>query len=113
MGVEMKKVQCLVASMALLLFCAAAAMAGDVAQGKCIVFDQKGMIIEIEEYDLQFSKEHPYGQPTGKRSSYKAADAQIGIVPQQGDILRIAYTLEGKERVAHKVMNVSKQDLKK
>lgn len=109
----MKKVQCLVACMSILLLCAAVAVAGDVAQGKCIVFDQKGMTIEIEEYDLQFSKEHPYGQPTGKRSSYKAADAQIGILPQQGDILRIAYTLKGSERVAHKVMNVSKQDLKK
>ena len=109
----MKKVQCLVACVSLLLLCASVAAAGDVAQGKCVGFDQKGMIITIEEYDLQFSKEHPYGLPTGKRSSYKAADAQIGIPPQQGDILRIAYTLKGSERVAHKVMNVSKQDLKK
>jgi hypothetical protein len=109
----MKKVQCLVACVSLLLFFASIAAAGEVTQGKCVGFDQKGMTITIEEYDLQFSKEHPYGRPTGKRSSYKAADAQIGMLPQQGDILRIAYTIKGNERMAHKVMNVSRQDLKR
>jgi hypothetical protein len=109
----MKKVQIFVACVSLLMLFASVTAAGEVAQGKCVGFDQKGMIITIEEYDLQFSKEHPYGQPTGKQSSYKAADAQIGALPQQGDILRIAYSLKGNERVAHKVMNVSRQDLKK
>ena len=109
----MKKVQCFLACVSLLLLTVSLAVAGEVAQGKCVGFDQKGMIITIEEYDLQFSKEHPYGRPTGKQSSYKVADAQIGITPQQGDILRIAYALKGNDRVAYKVMNVSKQDLKK
>jgi hypothetical protein len=109
----MKKAQVLLMAVFLLLLAGSLAAAGEVAQGKCVGFDQKGMIIVIEEYDLQFSKEHPYGSTTGKRSSYMVGDAQIGIAPKQGDILRIAYALKGKDRVAYKVMNVSKQDLKK
>jgi hypothetical protein len=92
---------------------AAVASAGEVAQGRCVSFDQKGMMIVIEDYDIQFSKEHPYGRPTGVQSSYAATGAQIGVLPQTGDILRIAYVVKGKERVATKVMNVSKQDLMK
>ncbi len=99
--------------LSLVVLLAAVASAGEVAQGKCVSFDQKGMVIVIEEYDIQFSKEHPYGRPTGVQSSYKAADAQIGVLPQSGDILRISYVVRGKENVALKVMNVSKQDLMK
>ena len=97
----------------LVLLFAALAAAGEVAQGKCLSFDQKGMILVIQEYDTQFSKEHPYGQPTGNQSTYKASDAQIGIPPEKGDILRISYKMDGNDRVALKVMNVSRQDLKK
>lgn len=109
----MKKVQCLAACLALFLLSAPASAAAGVVQGKCVAFDQKEMTIEVEEYDLQFSKEHPYGRSTGKRSTYQAAGAQIGMTPEPGDILRIAYTHKGNDRVAHKVMNVSKQDLRK
>jgi hypothetical protein len=110
----MKKVVCCtMMCFALVLLLAAFAAAGEVAQGKCLSFDPKGMIIVIEEYDIQFSKEHPYGRPTGKQSTYKATGAQIGILPEKGDVLRIAFEVKGNDRLARKVMNVSKQDLKK
>ena len=109
----MKKIFCTMMCFALVLLLAAFAAAGEVAQGKCVSFDPKGMIIVIEEYDIQFSKEHPYGRPTGKQSTYKAVDAQIGIFPEKGDILRIAFEVKGSDRLARKVMNVSKQDLMK
>jgi hypothetical protein len=109
----MKSVFRAIIGLSLVLLFAGPAVAGDVAQGKCLSFDSKAMIIVIEEYDIQFSKEHPYGRPTGKPSTYKAADALIGIPPTVGDILRIAYEVKGSERLARKVMNVSKQDLMK
>jgi len=109
----MKKGICIAMALSLVLFPVAFAFAGDVAQGKCLSFDPKAMIIVIEEYDIQFSKEHPYGRPTGKQSTYKAADALIGIPPATGDILRIAFEVKGNDRLARKVMNVSRQDLMK
>ncbi|MEW6668319.1 MAG: hypothetical protein AB1512_24155 [Thermodesulfobacteriota bacterium] len=109
----MKKIYCMMTCLALVLLTASLAVAGEVAQGKCLSFDPKAMVIVIEEYDIQFSKEHPYGRPTGKQSTYKASDAQIGIMPEKGDILRIAFEVKGSDRLARKVMNVSKQDLMK
>ncbi len=109
----MRKILCTMVCFSLVLIFVVAATAGEVAQGKCLSFDHKSMLIVIEEYDTQFSKENPYGKPTGKQSTYKAADAQIGVVPEKGDILRIAYVVKGNDKMATKVMNVSKQDLMK
>lgn len=89
------------------------AMAGEVSQGKCISYDKEKKVIVIEDYDLNFGKDHPYGRPTGVRSSYDVSTAQVGIAPQPGDVLRIAYEAKGAQKVAIKVMNVTKQDLRK
>jgi hypothetical protein len=88
-------------------------MAAEVSQGKCLQYDQEKKMITIEEYDLNFSQENPYGQSTGQTSAYDVSTALIGIKPEPGDILRIAYVIKGADRVALKVMNVSKQDLRK
>ncbi len=93
------------------LICAATAMAADVVQGECIEF--KANIIKLREFDTHFTPESKYGKPTGIESEYDTSRAQVGILPESGDILRIAYTLEGNSRAALKVMNVSKQDLMK
>ncbi len=85
----------------------------EVAQGKCVKVEKDGTLVTIEEYDTQFSKEHPYGRPTGKTSVYDFSKAEIGAPPAVGDILRIAFTAKGNERKAVKVMNVSRQDLMK
>lgn len=89
------------------------ALAQEVAQGKCLANDQTGKTVKIEEYDVNFSKENPYGKPTGTESVYDVSKAKVGITPEPGDILRIAYVFEGEKRIAAKVMNVSKQDLRK
>lgn len=87
--------------------------AADVSQGKCIFYDPSQNTLVIEEYDTNFGPDHPYGRPTGVKNTYKIDKAKVGITPQVGDILRIAYTIKGTERQALKVMNVSKQDLRK
>jgi hypothetical protein len=88
-------------------------MADTVAQGKCVSYDQDKKTIVIEDYDTNFSKENKYGKPTGKQSTYNVANALIGATPTAGDILRIAFEEKGADRVAVRVMNVSKQDLMK
>jgi hypothetical protein len=99
---------------ALLVLCLAApTMAATVAQGKCVSYDKDKHIIVIENYDTNFSKEHKYGTPTGKQLTFNAANALIGITPAPGDILRIAFEEKGTDRLAVRVMNVSKQDLMK
>ena len=87
--------------------------AAEVSQGKCIRFDETDHTITIEAYDIQFSKDHPYGRPTGGTETFDVSTAAIGIHPEAGDILRLAWIENGDRRTAFKVMNVSKQDLRK
>ncbi len=89
------------------------AAAGPVIQGKCISVDPEKKIVVVEEYDLNFSKEHKYGMPTGKNTTIDISGALIGIHPSPGDILRIAYEEKGSQKKAIRVMNVSRQDLMK
>jgi hypothetical protein len=95
------------------LGCVSLCLGAEVAQGKCVKIEKDGTLVTIEEYDTQFSKEHPYGRPTGKTSVYNFSKAEIGVPAAVGDILRIAFTAKGSEKMAVKVMNVSKQDLMK
>jgi hypothetical protein len=92
---------------------ASLALGAEVAQGKCVKIETDGTLVTIEEYDIQFSKEHPYGRPTGKTSVYNISKAEIGVPAAVGDILRIAFVVKGNEKMAARVMNVSKQDLMK
>jgi hypothetical protein len=70
-------------------------------------------MLVLEEYDTNFSTENPYGTPTGIMSEFDVAKAKIGIKPEPGDILRIVYTDQSGQMKALKVMNVSKQNLRK
>ena len=103
----------LAVSFPLLLLYMDPAAAADVAQGKCMDFDKAGQRITLEEYGTDISKDYPYGKSTGIFSVFEIAEAKIGMPPEPGDILRIAYTVEGGVKRAIKVMNVSKQDLRK
>ena len=97
----------------LLLFVSFSATAAEVSQGKCVRHDKEKGLITLEEYDTKFDRDYPYGHPTGETRDYNVSKALIGLAPEPGDILRIAYEAKGNEKVAFKVMNVSKQDLMK
>jgi hypothetical protein len=97
----------------ILLLSGVASFAAEVAQGKCVAYDKAKNEISIEEYDTNFSKAAPYGKPTGTIIKFDVTKAKIGIAPQPGDILRISYNTDGNTKKAIKVMNVSKQDLRK
>jgi len=97
----------------MLLSLSSAAIAGEVSQGKCTAYDVENKTVTIEEYNINFSKEHPYGEPTGVISVYDVSTAQIGLKPEPGDILRLSYKVNGNKKTCLKLMNVSKQDLRK
>jgi len=108
-----KKVYLSALCLAVCLFFAANISASEVIQGKCLVYDTGAKTIKLEEFDTNFSTDAPYGQPTGIISDVDCSQAKIGIFPEPGDILRIAYRIKGEVKEALKVMNVSKQDLRK
>lgn len=89
------------------------AIAADVTEGKCITYDSESKTITVEEYDTNFTKESPRGNPTGIISTFNCNGATVGIIPEPGDILRIAHESKGGVKKALKVMNVTKQDLMK
>jgi hypothetical protein len=92
---------------------AVATWAAEVAQGKCVGYRPSDGTIQIEEFDTHFTKDAPYGKSKGMVSAFDSSKAKIGIRPEPGDVLRIVYILEGGSKKAIKVMNVSKQDLRK
>lgn len=110
----MRKIKTILSAACLLVFLAATtAMAAEVVQGACVSYDAEKHIVVVEEFDLNFTPENKYGQSTGIQSEFDTATAKVGITPEPGDVLRIAYVLEGDTKTALKVMNVSKQDLRK
>src|SRR4030042_6472134 len=94
------------ATIVAVLCCVSLSLGAEVAQGKVLKIEKEGALVTIEEYDVQFSKEHPYGRPTGKTSVYNFSKAELGVPSAVGDILRIAFVVQGNERTAIKVMNV-------
>lgn len=94
------------------LLCAVNAMAAEVVQGECIQYNTETKIIKVREYDTNFSQNR-YGNPTSIESEFDVSAAKIGATPDPGNIVRIAYNIEGNKKVAIKVMNVTKQDLNK
>ena len=103
----------LIAALLAVFWLGSTALAAEVSQGKTLSFDAAAKRIQIEEYDTNFSPTTPYGHPTGIVSEYDLSKAKVGIHPDNGDVVRIAYRIDGDLKVALKVMNVSKQDLRK
>ena len=103
----------LIAALLAVFWLGSTALASEVSQGKTLFFDAASNKIQIEEYDTNFSSSAPYGEPTGIVSEYDLSKAKVGIHPDNGDVVRIAYRIDGDSKMALKVMNVSKQDLRK
>lgn len=92
---------------------AGALQAAEVAQGACLTYSAESKTLKIEEFDTNFSQDAPYGNATGIVSQFDLSGARVGIPPEQGDVVRIAYEIKEDRKIALKVMNVSKQDLRK
>lgn len=88
-------------------------MAADVSHGKTINYDEAKKQIIIEEYDVKYSKENKFGNPTGKQSTFDLTNALIGMTPKPGDVVRIAYEEKDGKKQAIRMMNMTRQDLMK
>ncbi len=108
----MKRLSMILVLLAALGFLWGTAQAAEVVQGKCINYDADGKKVVLEEYDINFTREAPYGNPTGILFEGDLRKAKVGIKPEPGDILRVAYKVDGESKQVLKVMNVSKQNLK-
>jgi len=73
----------------------------EVIQGTCMTFDPAGKMITVKD------------EREGTEVVFDLSLARIGLTPEKGNIVRIAYRMEEGRRLAVKVMNVTKQDLQK
>ncbi|MCF8034901.1 MAG: hypothetical protein K9K66_17110 [Desulfarculaceae bacterium] len=77
-----------------------------VYQGKCLAMSQDGK-------SLTLANSQPKLNPIkGAEATFDIAKAKVGLLPDKGNIIRVAYFQEGERLVAIKVMNVTKQDLR-
>jgi hypothetical protein len=108
-----RKLMYILMALAFVICLSLPAVAAEVAQGKTIAYDKDKKTLTVEVYDTTKSKDNPYGKSTGKQMTFSIAEALVGATPEPGDVVRIAYDEKGPDKMAVRVMNVSKQDLMK
>ncbi|MFH1058472.1 MAG: hypothetical protein V1797_07315 [Pseudomonadota bacterium] len=88
---------------------AATALAGEVFQGVAASYDAatNKMVLKNTEPDRN-KVPKDMAQVT-----FDTSQAKVGLLPAPGDKIRVAYGQKGDQFVALKVMNVTKQDLRK
>jgi hypothetical protein len=73
----------------------------DVVQGVCLSYDAPAKALtvrnELDNQEVVFDVSH----------------AHIGIIPQQGDVVRVAYHRAEQKNAARRVMNVTRLDIRK
>lgn len=100
-----------VACLALAFGASAALAGGKVFQGTCVSFDEsKGVMV------LKNDKTEKDKNPVDKsleEVTFLLKDAKLGVRPTPGDKIRVAFVQDGDQFLAHKVMNVTKQNIYK
>jgi len=85
------------------------ALAGEVFQGISISFDPAANKLVLKNSEPDKNKV----PKTMTEVVFDTSTAKIGLVPAAGDKIRVAYEQKGDKFMALKVMNVTKQDLRK
>ena len=98
----------LAAVMALTGF-AGLALAGEVFQGVAVSFDPAANKLVLKNSEPDKNKV----PKTMTEVTFDTSTAKIGLAPAAGDKIRVAYDQKGDKLMAVKVMNVTKQDLRK
>jgi hypothetical protein len=75
--------------------------AGVVIQGKCVSYDKASKVLTLEN------------EADKANVTFDLSKAKIGLLPEPGDVIRVVFIKEGDKNMALKVMNVTKQSLKK
>lgn len=107
------KRKAIIVSVALLILALTAGVAlavdGKVFQGSCVSFDETGKTMVLKN-------DEPEKNPVDKslaEVTFDLADASLGVRPTPGDRIRVGYVMAGSKFMAHKVMNVTKQNIYK
>ena len=90
----------------LLASCGDVETRGQVYQGVCVSMDAIAKTLEL------LNSEPALNPIPGERALFDLSRAKVGITPEPGDIIRVAFVNDGTTRVAHKVMNVTRQGLR-
>jgi len=98
-----------VAACLLVALAAAGAFAGEVFQGVCKVYDEQKKVMTLANTEPDKNKVDKSQQEV----TFDLSRAKVGLTPAAGDKMRVAYVQEGDKLMALKVMNVTKQDLRK
>ncbi|MCB2227063.1 MAG: hypothetical protein KQH53_10335 [Desulfarculaceae bacterium] len=78
-----------------------------VYEGACLALDAGGKTLTL-------ANSQPKLNPVkGASATFDISRAKVGLAPEKGNMIRVAYFAEGKKLVAIKVMNLTKQDLRK
>jgi hypothetical protein len=78
-----------------------------VYQGECLRFSAADKILELKNTQPQLNP------IPGDGAVFNLAEAKVGLSPAPGDVIRVAYKVQGNSFLVLKLMNVSKQDLSK
>ena len=84
---------------AALLAVVACAQAAPVVQGQVVSVDPGGATMSVQDET----------KPGGEPLTYDISKAEIGAAPLSGDLVRMAYRVEGGKNVALRVMNLTQQ----
>ncbi|MFZ5584385.1 MAG: hypothetical protein ACOZHQ_00495 [Thermodesulfobacteriota bacterium] len=105
---KMRVITVLGAALILAAF-AATALAGEVFQGVAVSYDAatKKLVLKNTEPDRNKVPKDM------AEVTFDTGQAKIGLLPTAGDKVRVAYDKQGDKLVALKIMNVTKQDLRK
>ena len=97
----------LLAALALSTGCLNQADESHVYQGACVALTDDGKTLEL-------SNSQPKLNPLkGDKAVFDISKAKVGLAPEVGNTIRVSFFVEKGKNVAIKVMNVSKQDLRK
>lgn len=100
----------LLAALLLVAFSAVAALAaGQVFQGIAVSYDAQAKVLVLKNNEAQKNKV----DKALEQVTFDLSKAKVGIPPAPGDKIRVAYEQAGDKFMAVKVMNVTKQDLRK
>jgi hypothetical protein len=78
-----------------------------VYQGTCIALEDAGKTLKL-------ANSQPNLNPIkGESATFDVSTAKVGAPPQPGDVIRVAFLEQGGKMVALRVMNVTRQDLRK
>lgn len=85
------------------------ALAGEVFQGVAVSFDAASNKLVLKNSEPDKNKV----PKTMTEVAFDTSQSKVGLTPSAGDKIRVAYDQKGDKFMAVKVMNVSKQDLRK